>query len=310
MEVVTDGRRPRVSIGLPVYNGERYLQETIDSILAQTYRDFELVICDNASTDATEEICREAAASDPRVRYQRNSSNLGSHPNHNRVLELSVGEYFRWAAYDDLLAPEFLERCIAVLDSDPSVVLCFSLFSTIDEDGQVVGFSDPPPPVLDGETPHERLREFWDWPPVHQVIYGLIRRDALLETPPMGVWYGADRHTLLDLTLLGRFARVDLPLFFHREHRLRSQYVDKKSYWSPASSTGQTRYAYWRRLGYMCGMLKRHSLPLSEQAAILWEYVRYGARRIPHWLPELAREVVTGVRDLLATQLRLRAERP
>ena len=297
---MTEHRRPRVSIGLPVYNGERYLQEAIDSILAQTYRDFELVIADNASTDATEEICRKAAASDQRVRYHRNPSNIGGHPNHNRVFDLSVAEYFRWAAYDDLLAPDFLKHCIAVLDEDPDVVLCFSLFDTIDQEGRVVGFSDPPPPVLRADTPHGRLREFWDWPPVHQVIYGLIRRNALLQIPPMGVWYGADRHTLLELALLGRFERVDLPLFSHREHQLRSQYVDKKSYWSAAGSTGPTRFGYWKRLGYMRGVLRRHSFSSREQLALLWEYFRYAARRIPHWLPELTREVVVGVRYLVS----------
>jgi glycosyltransferase involved in cell wall biosynthesis len=306
---VTEPARPRVSIGLPVYNGERYLQAALDSILGQTFEDFELVIADNASTDATETICRTAAASDQRIRYHRNETNIGGHPNHNRVFDLSVGEYFRWAAYDDLLAPDFLKHCVAVLDEDPDVVLCFSLFDTIDQDGHVVGLSDPPPPVLKGDTPHERLREFWHWPSVHQVIYGLIRREALLRIPPMGIWYGADRATLLDLALLGRFERVDLPLFLHREHQLRSQYVDKKSYWSPAGSSGPTQFGYWRRLGYACRMVRRHSFPLREQLAIIRVSVLYGIRRTPHWLPELIRELWAGVRYGLSRAIRSVARR-
>ena len=99
---------PRVSIGMPVYNGEKYLEEAIQSILAQTYSDFELVISDNASTDKTQEICLEYAARDSRVRYHRNEKNLGAAPNYNRTFELSTGQYFKWADYDDLLAEEFL----------------------------------------------------------------------------------------------------------------------------------------------------------------------------------------------------------
>src|SRR3954470_1068595 len=95
-------RRPRVSIGLPVYNGQRFLAPAVSSLLAQTFADFELVICDNASTDDTEAICRRFAERDPRVRYHRNEQNVGAAPNFNRALALSTGQYFKWAAHDDL----------------------------------------------------------------------------------------------------------------------------------------------------------------------------------------------------------------
>src|SRR5512139_3267591 len=116
--------KPRVSIGVPVYNGENFLKDALDSLLAQTFKDFEIVIADNVSTDQTEEICRSYAAKDARIRYYRNETNIGAGPNHNRVFELSRGEYFKWVCHDDMCAPEFLERCIEVLDRDPSVVLC------------------------------------------------------------------------------------------------------------------------------------------------------------------------------------------
>ena len=99
---------PRVSIGLPVYNGELFLENALDSILSQTYSDFELIISDNASDDKTEEICRSYAARDKRVRYSRNAHNLGAAPNYNRVYHLARGRYFKWASHDDVLAPEFL----------------------------------------------------------------------------------------------------------------------------------------------------------------------------------------------------------
>src|SRR5688572_10868700 len=100
-------KNPRVSIGLPVYNGENYLAEAIDSILAQTFEDFELIISDNASTDRTQEICEAYAAKDGRIRYYRSEVNKGSAWNFNRVFELARGEYFKWAAHDDYIAPEY-----------------------------------------------------------------------------------------------------------------------------------------------------------------------------------------------------------
>src|SRR5579871_3942080 len=113
----------RVSIGLPVHNGERYLREAIDSLLAQTYRDFELIISDNGSTDGTEAICRAYAAADPRIRYYREEQNRGCAWNWNRVFALARGEIFKWAAHDDVCAPRLVERCLEALDRCPEAVL-------------------------------------------------------------------------------------------------------------------------------------------------------------------------------------------
>ena len=132
---------PRVSVGMPVYNGQRYVKAALDSVLAQTFRDFELFISDNASTDATEEICREYAARDPRIRYSRNDENIGSARNGNRTIQLATGEYFKSAHHDDLCAPEFLARCIEVLEQHPAAVLCYPQSRVIDEHGNLM--SDP-----------------------------------------------------------------------------------------------------------------------------------------------------------------------
>jgi glycosyltransferase involved in cell wall biosynthesis len=124
---------PRLSIGVPVYNGERYVARTIECMLRQTFRDFELIIADNCSTDRTEAICREFAARDPRVRYERADRNLGIVRNFNRCVTLARGELFHWHAADDMAEPTLLEQCIAVLDADPSVVLAFARTMLIDE---------------------------------------------------------------------------------------------------------------------------------------------------------------------------------
>ena len=124
---------PRLSIGLPVYNGALLLSEAIESLLTQTFTDFEIVISDNASTDATEEIARRFADQDKRIRYYRNETNIGLAPNFNRVFALANNPaYFKWAAHDDLYKPTFLQRCVEVLDSEPDVVLSYTIVDVID----------------------------------------------------------------------------------------------------------------------------------------------------------------------------------
>ena len=137
-------KRPgKVTIGMPVYNAERFIGETVASIRTQTFEDFELIISDNASTDRTEEVCRALMKEDDRIRYVRNRENMGAAYNYNQTFHLSSGIYFKWACHDDLLLPEFLERCVAELDRDPSVVLAYTDWAPIDEDGKPL---DPPEP--------------------------------------------------------------------------------------------------------------------------------------------------------------------
>src|SRR5262245_56581544 len=116
---------PLVGIGLPVYNGERFLRQTLDSILAQTFKEFELIISDNSSTDKTEEICLEYSRRDARIRYIRQEINLGASRNYNLVFEMTAGKYFRWAAADDLFSADSLEICVATLEKYPEAVLCY-----------------------------------------------------------------------------------------------------------------------------------------------------------------------------------------
>ena len=131
----------RVAIGLPVYNGEAFVEEAIESILAQTFADFELIISDNASNDRTAEICRRYVSRDERVRYVKQSVNLGAAANHNAVVRLSRSEYFKWAAHDDVLAHEFIQECVRVLDHDETIVLCSPATVLINEDSSPVRYS-------------------------------------------------------------------------------------------------------------------------------------------------------------------------
>src|SRR6267143_3848257 len=117
---------PLLSIGLFVYNGERFLEETLDSILSQTFTDFELIISDNASTDSTGEISEAYVRRDSRIRYYRGEKNMGAGWNVRRVYELATGKYFKQAAVDDLLEPDFLRRCVEVLERDPDCVVAYA----------------------------------------------------------------------------------------------------------------------------------------------------------------------------------------
>jgi glycosyltransferase involved in cell wall biosynthesis len=281
---------PRVGIGLPVFNGADFLSDALDSILAQTFTNFEVVICDNASTDATAEIARSYAAADSRVRFEPISRNVGPHLNHLRAIDLTSGEYFKWFAHDDLIAPTFLERCVEALDNHPNAVLAMTRIQVVDDAGTVVGETDPPPQIREAQ-PHHRLRSFWRQPPVHQTMYGVIRRSKLEQTHLMGDWFAAERALFLELALHGGFERVDEPLASHREHRGRSDYKENKGQWWAPERGAVAEMGYWKRLGHGFDMLRTAPLSRRERMACVVEYVRYGVSRAGHWIPTLLREL-------------------
>ena len=213
---------PRVSIGLPVFNGARYLRDSLDALLAQTFDDFELLIADNASTDETEAICREYAARDGRIRYHRNSENVGAADNFNRVLALASAALFKWASYDDLCAPEFLERCVAILDDEPETMLAYPRTLLIDDAGQPIGpYADAmdlrqASIVARYRAYHDRFRNM----ALVNVLYGVIRTDVLRATPGIARYANADVVLVGELALRGRFHEVPETLFLRRDHPL------------------------------------------------------------------------------------------
>jgi glycosyltransferase involved in cell wall biosynthesis len=232
---------PYVSIGMPVYNGEQYLREALDSILAQTFTDFELIISDNASTDNTEAICREYADRDKRIRYYRNSENIGAARNYNRTFELSTGKYFKWAAHDDLIASEFLERCVAILDSQPSVVLCYTREICIDEEGNHLRKRGNLLNIRSSK-PHERFKQYHDlWSSrgftYANQCFALIRSSELAKTPLIGSYVWSELALGAELLLLGEFYEVPEYLFFFRCHEKTSR--------ATKQSSGYRQLAIW-----------------------------------------------------------------
>ena len=208
---------PLVSVGVFVYNGEQFLEESLDSILNQTFTAFELIISDNASTDRTREIAEAYARRDARIRYYRSESNMGAGWNARRVYELATGEYFKWAAADDLLEPDLLRRCVEILESDPGCVVAYASTKEVDENGTFI--KDYITPMkADSNDPVARLQAMLL--PLHMCyqIYGVMRMSALRQIPPQGVYVNGDGVLLARMALLGRFYEVSEHLFISRRH--------------------------------------------------------------------------------------------
>jgi glycosyltransferase involved in cell wall biosynthesis len=220
----TDGAKPHsplVTVGLPVYNSERYVRQSLDSLLAQTYPDFTLIISDNASTDGTEQICRQYAATDSRVRYFRNARNIGNPRNFNRVFKLASSltspKYLKWSTADDFWAPTFLERALEVMERDPAIALCYPQAWFVDSSG---GNAQPFDDVLHlmQDDPYQRFRTLLERiQRAHQHL-GLIRMSCLRNTHLLGTYVSSDITLLAELALHGKFFELPERLFFRRFH--------------------------------------------------------------------------------------------
>lgn len=257
------GPAPRVGIGMPVYNGQNYMGETIQSILDQTFENFELLICDNASTDETPEISREFADKDERVRYVRNRWNIGGGPNASRVMQLSRGEFFRLANHDDIWHPKLLEHSIQALDGNPEAVGAYPRTVDIDETGRVVReFSSRP--AFESDDPIVRSWEALRYGEEPMVHFGLLRADVLGRTGLMPSVPSADLVLTAELMMHGPMVEVDEQLFFHREHPQRAAKAagrghESMAWWDP-TMTGTFTFPYWRMLGELVDAVGRSPL--------------------------------------------------
>jgi glycosyltransferase involved in cell wall biosynthesis len=265
-----------LSIGLPVYNGERYLRDALDSLLEQSFTDYELVIVDNASSDGTAGIALEYAARDARIRYHRNAENIGAARNFNRAFHLTSGRYFKWAADDDLMRPTFLERCIAALEEAPRSVLAYPKARIIDERGRPLLDYDP---GFSTGTARASVR-FASMLEEHKCfqIFGVIRRDALEQTRLIGLHAHGDGVLLAHLALLGSFIEIPEFLFLPRRHANHSSTMIG-DYWSYAAwfnpAHGQKRiFPHARMFVEYFRVVMRAPLPFSERLAVLEALMR------------------------------------
>ena len=263
---------PVISVGMPVYNGERFVEESIRSVLAQTFGDFELLIADNASTDRSGEICQDYAARDPRIRYWRNASNVGAAANYNRLYAEAGSPYFRWSNADDLLAPDLHEKCLAALQEEPAAVLAAGRTILIDADGNQTGEYDDNLHITDSSA-SVRLEKFFDQVGLTNVIYGLMRADALGRTDLMGDGSvpAADTVMMGQLLLHGKFLQLDEPLFYRRMHAAssssdRADTSLQESFWS-AGRRKFKRPGWHVMMAYFRG-ISRSSVNAGEAIAL------------------------------------------
>ncbi len=212
---------PLVSIGLPVFNGEAYVRQAIESVLQQTYPCLELIIHDNASADGTEEICRSFAAQDARVRYFRNPRNLGAAANYNLCFDQARGTYFKWTAHDDRMAPEYLAKAVAALEAAPDAVLCTVGITEIDGADRPLRTYANHFPGIESASPARRFAAAIHTRHQCEDFFGLFRRAALVGSELHGAYSGSDRVLLAEMALRGPWVSVPDPLFIHREHENR-----------------------------------------------------------------------------------------
>jgi glycosyltransferase involved in cell wall biosynthesis len=269
---------PRVSIAIPVYNGEKYLSETIVTILSQTFQDFELIICDNASTDRTQEICRSFEQLDQRVHYYRSENNVGWAGNFNKAVDLARGVYFKWAAHDDLLSPSFVERCVEVLDTHPDVVLCYPQTLFVDENSNPMGvYADQL--HLCQTTAHERFRVFFQHQSLSHPVFGVSRKDVLLRTQRMGSYIMSDRVWIGEMALNGQIFELPEPLFLRRIHDQISTNINESGIqmlnWINPGKKAKIILPKWRRLIEYFKAINRTKMSLSERISCYYELLRF-----------------------------------
>ncbi len=291
------GPEPRVSIGMPVYNGENYLAEALDSLLAQTFTDFELIISDNCSADGTESICRDYAARDDRIRYDRQTENIGAITNFNRVFEVSRGEYFKWAAHDDVCQPRFLQTCVEILDAQPEVAWCHTRSDMIDADGR--SWVDQLPPDAeelerqpDGSLWWKGLpREHFDSarPDLRYAgvllgtnwcvdSYGLIRSAALRKTRLLRPVYGAEKVLMGELSLIGKYQESPELLFAQRVHAEASSALGTATAQETFAAQAHAKPFFSTRFALLTahlGAVQHAELSFAQRVRCRWVVIRY-----------------------------------
>lgn len=286
-------RQRRLTIGMPIFNAQRYVGLAIESLLGQSFGDFELLISDNASTDNTRAICEDATRRDPRVRYLRNETNLGAARNYNRLVHEARSPFFKWAAHDDLHAPEHLARCMEAFDAGPpDLALVFPRTILIDAQGAESG-RHTDNLTLDAPDPCARMRELVLRLGLCNAVFGVMRLDALKKTRLHGSYISADRVLLMELALQGKFLELPDYLFLRRLHEAMSTRANatpaQLSQWFDTSKAPTRHHLPRTRLvvEHLSGVAAA-PLPLTTKLRCLgWVGTRYVRRNAKIMLKEL-----------------------
>lgn len=216
--MVKSGDCPLVSIGVPVFNAERFLKRALDSLLDQSLSDFELIISDNASTDGTQAICEDYARRDFRIRYIRQNSNIGAPRNWNVLVHEARGVFFKWASANDYCVPVMLEQCVKTMQADPGIVLCYGRTQLVDENEQPIEIYEHDM-AFDEALPSERFDRVCTQLRLNNAQSGVFRRDVLRLTRLDRLYPSGDMALMAELALYGRFQMIPVVLLFRRQSR-------------------------------------------------------------------------------------------
>ncbi len=195
---------PLVSIGLPTYNGAKRIHRALNSIWAQNYPNLEVTICDNCSTDNTQELCEQLVREHPEVRYIRHKENLGILPNFEFALAQATGKYFMWLADDDALEPEVIFKYVDFLENNPAYHLVTGRIRYW-KDGKEHHFEMV---TLENDNPRKRVVDYYMWVRWGGMFHGFMRTDVAQKVPTRKV-YGNDWHFVANMAYLGRMKTLD-----------------------------------------------------------------------------------------------------
>ncbi len=272
----------RVSIGLPVFNGENFVAVAIESVLCQSFTDWELVISDNASTDTTERLCRNFAENDARIRYFRQPENVGAAPNFNFTFAEAAGEFFQWLAHDDYLDPDWLAQCVAALDADCEVQLVYGQELGVDNTGRTIGKRPYLQPNARA-TACERMYAILNNDRGSPAVFGLTRREVLARTDLIGGYDASDQVLLVDLAMRGKIVELPDWLYYHREHENRSVHAHGDRHaageWFSTRNKGKTTFPEWRLMREYLRVIRRAPLAWRERWECFVQFLRWAKYR-------------------------------
>jgi glycosyltransferase involved in cell wall biosynthesis len=277
-----DKIKPVVSIGLPVFNGSNFIGNAIESILAQEFTDFELIICDNASTDDTSEICQTYAAKDKRIRYYRHKKNLGATRNFNSTFEKSTGQYFKWASHDDLLCPQYLNRCLAFLKKNKQYVLCWPTMNYIDERGELIKNQSIDNLSVEGGSFLNRIRRLFNYQisgdDIVPSIFGLIPSAVLRKTNLWQRFTSSEEVLMLELLLQGEIKQLDTLQFHFRVHKdsafHKNRTPEERAKWFDTEKKSVLQLPVWYLFFRYLGVVKDSELGFLEKMACYYQIFR------------------------------------
>ncbi len=276
-------KAPLVSICMPIFNEEKYLEQALESLLAQNFKDFELIISDNASTDRTPEICKLYLEKDNRIKYYRNERNIYALANFIKIMQYVKTPYFMFAGGHDLWSDNYIRSCLEIMEKDLSVVIATPRTVWIDENNKELDIKDS---FIDTRGCGNVSRLILSLKENHHAIYGVIRSDALKKISwPRPQYIGTFLVMLGGLSLVGAFAHVLEATWYRRKAREDETTDQRLERYQrtllPSGKYAKAKLSHWRIPYEYLIVIRRSPIPFKEKIALIVTvipavFVQYG----------------------------------